>query len=348
MGAFAFFRGVFGARDSAALARAEVALPPEPAPNEVTAGDDVFLLSAHLIDVDGMPVADWAQVAHWAAAIGDADLRAQGIDAVRRGWLLHLRDRLGPAFGLHESPEALILSALPPAVAGATAKYVATARGRVQRVLNGLARFPAGERSLLIVFDDEADYYAYVAGYYPDGGEFAFSGGMFIDAGCPHFVTVRADLALVEPVIAHELTHAALAHLRLPLWLDEGLAVNTERRIANTLPPMHTPHEMHEKHLAFWGDEEIQQFWDGTSFQRTDDGNLLSYDLARILVEQLSRASWDDFERFTRHASRDDAGARAAREHLGLDLGTVSSALLGRPEATTWTPRLEIVASGPT
>ncbi len=33
--------------------------------------------------------------------------------------------------------------------------------------------------------DTDEDYYRYVSLYYPDG-EFATSGGMFIDAGCPH------------------------------------------------------------------------------------------------------------------------------------------------------------------
>ena len=30
----------------------------------------------------------------------------------------------------------------------------------------------------------------------------------------------------------HEMTHGSVAHLPLPLWLNEGLAVNTERRLA--------------------------------------------------------------------------------------------------------------------
>jgi len=318
---------------------ANAGVPQATAPDEVASGGAVFPLSAHLQAFNGVPMPDWSAVDAWAGAIGGPDHRAPAIDAVRRGWLLHLRDALGPHFWLQESPHALILSALEPAVADATARYVATARGRVQRVLGTLARYPEGERSVVIVFEDSADYYHYVSGYYPEDGEFAFSGGMFIDAGCPHFVTVRADLAQVEPVIAHELTHAALAHLRLPLWLDEGLAVNTERRVASVAPPMHTPREMHEKHQAFWGDEEIQQFWDGASFQRTDDGNLLSYDLARILVEQLSRASWDQFQQFAAHADRVDAGDGSAREHLGVDLGTVASALLDRPASTAWTPQ---------
>lgn len=306
------------------------------APADVEAGGSSFPLAAHLHDVGGLPMVDWAAVASWADA-GDAPVQAA--DAVRRAWLLHLRDALGDGHWVHESPQALILSPLGRGEAEATARYIATARQRVARVLGELARFPDGERSVVVVFDDEATYYHYVSAFQGEGGDFSFSGGMFIDAGCPHFVTVRADLSMLEPVIAHELTHAALAHLQLPLWLDEGLAVNTERRVATVPPPRHTPRELDAMHRCFWGDAEIQQFWTGASFQRPDDGNLLSYELARILVEQFSRDNWAPFARFVAEADRDDAGAAAARDHLGVDLGAAAAALLGRDTATAWSPR---------
>ena len=38
--------------------------------------------------------------------------------------------------------------------------------------------------------------------YYAEDGEFATSAGMHISAGCSHFVTRKADLSAIEPVIA--------------------------------------------------------------------------------------------------------------------------------------------------
>ena len=163
---------------------------------------------------------------------------------------------------------------------------------------------------------------------------------MFIDAGCPHFVVRRAELSAIEPVIAHELTHSALSHLRLPRWLDEGLAVNTEHRIAGAHRGLHTPRQLHAKHLQFWNDETIQQFWSGESFFRTDDGNMLSYDLARIMVAQMGRA-WPPFERFATDAARADAGASAAREHMELDLGAYVSLMFEREPSEAWRPAVE-------
>jgi hypothetical protein len=89
-------------------------------------------------------------------------------------------------------------------------------------------------------------------------------------------------------------------------------------------------------HRAFWGEAEVQEFWSGRSFLRPDDGNLLSYDLAQLLVEQFS-GDWDAFRAFVLAARLDDAGAAAATQHLGIDLGVALAAVLDRP----WTPAAE-------
>lgn len=70
---------------------------------------------------------------------------------------------------------------------------------------------PPWGKDILLVFDDEESYYRYVSYFYPESGEFAFSSGMFINAGCSHYVTMKGDLRLIEPIIAHEMTHAFLS-----------------------------------------------------------------------------------------------------------------------------------------
>ena len=315
-----------------------------PAPTREAASDEVqgigvaaFPVCAHLQVVDGFALMDWLATARWLGTIAEADARDLARVDLHRAWLEHLRDSLGDTFWLHESDDAMIVSSLEPAVAAAMSRYVATTRKRVAQTLGALARFPSGLKHVVLVMDDEEAYYAYISLYGSDDGEQAFSGGCFINAGCPHFVVRRADLSAVEPVIAHELTHNALAHLRLPLWVDEGLAVNTEHRIAGAHRGPHTPRELHAKHVAFWNDETIQQFWSGASFRRPDDGNLLSYDLARIMVAQMGRA-WPAFERFAQSAERDDAGAASARVHLELDLGAYVGLMCEREPSEAWQP----------
>jgi len=256
----------------------------------------------------------------------------------RRAWLLHVRDALGGGAHLTETAEAWVVSAYPDRTARAAAAYITATRQRIARLLEGLASFREHERSILIVFDNEEDYYQYVANYYRDDGEFAFSGGMFINAGCPHFVMVLADLSAIEPVIAHEMTHSALAHLGIPLWLDEGIAVNSEQQLAISYRSAQQTLELLEKHRVFWTADTIQEFWSGDSFHRTDDGNALSYDLARAMVALAGR-QWDAFRRFVNAAQRSDSGAAAAHQELGLELGALAASAIGLRPREDWTPR---------
>lgn len=310
----------------------------DPAPHELHAPGLVPVeLAAYIHSANGFPLIDWDGIGQWAsAAPNPADAMAAG-SLARRAWLLHMRDACGPSFRLYETDDAYILSPLENSTLSATAAYISTTRKRISAVLRGVASFAENEKSILLVLHDEDAYYDYVSAYYPDQGEFAFSSGMFIHAGCPHFVVTLADLAAIERVIAHEMTHSALSHLALPRWLDEGLAVNTEQRLTGVPALIYTPQELRNKHLQYWGTDEVQQFWSGESFFRTDDGNLLSYELARILVTHLS-GDWERFKNFVANAGRNDAGMSAARDHLAVDLGALVCALLEQPYAPEWEP----------
>jgi hypothetical protein len=317
----------------------------EPPPTALTSPQGgEFPLVEHLQQGNGLPILDWQALAAWAPAADDgadtaaAAVRADAIERGRHAWLLHLREQLGPQMGLLVTDEAFLLSSLDDKRARRTADYVSTARARIQRLLGQVAHFPGGHRSILLVLDDEDAYYRYVSIYHPDG-EFSTSSGMFIDAGCPHFVVVRGHLQQIEPIIAHEMTHAALAHLKLPRWLDEGVAVNTERRVAGPQGSLYTPHELHAMHLDHWNPDRIQAFWTGDSFLSTEENSaLLSYELARIIVEQMAR-DWDAFLAFLSAAGAlDDAGAEAARSVFGIGLGAYAAALVEAPSDVGWAP----------
>lgn len=315
-----------------------VEIPPPPPVAISAEGSDDFSVSENLFDANGLPVLNWGAAQQWVYGVPGEAAQARAWSACERVWLEHLRVALGPEYLLREQGTALLLSTLEKNVAEATLTFVNKTLQRVVRILDGVAHVPEWGHDILVVFDDDDAYYRYVAHYYPDAGEFAGSGGMYINAGCGHFVTVKADLRAIEPVIAHELTHACLSHLPIPAWLNEGIAVNTERRLCP--PPSSagtTPQQMHASHQKFWGPGEIQQFWSGKSFLRSDEGNELSYDLARIIVSQFG-AAWDRFRPFVLSANAEDGGASAAAEHLGVHLGDVVSALLEREPSAQWAP----------
>ena len=330
-------RSLFNGSSKARTASPASSASGEPAPSKVVVdGAPAFDLADHLTFHEGYPFVDWEAVQGWVGGLDSTDLQGRAWTAVEHAWLLHMRVALGTHFHLSQSSEVCLLSSLEANVARATVDFMERTLGRVVRLLDGIAEIPPMGKDLLLVFDDDESYYRYVSYYYPDAGEFAFSGGMHIDAGCSHYVTVKGDLRTIEPVIAHELTHGCVGHLPLPMWLNEGLAVSVEQRLTG-VRSTHTPQQLRSKHLAFWGVEEIQQFWSGSSFQRTDDGNLLSYDLARLLVEHLGK-DWQAFKSFALAANANDAGASAAQEYLGVQLGELVCALLQQEASASWEP----------
>lgn len=303
------------------------------------AGLAAFDLKAHLTMTEGLPALDWDAVYSWLDTTDDEALKAEAWGKVELAWLTHMREALGGDYRLTQSDQSVVLSSLTPSTAKAMLAFMERTHQRILQILDGVAELPTWGKDILIVFDDDDTYYRYASRYYPDAGEFAFSSGMHINSGCGHYITMKADLSSIEPVIAHEATHGCLSHLPLPLWLNEGLAVNMEARLTGRRPGEWTPEQMHHKHLNFWGTQEVQQFWSGESFQRADDGNRLSYDLARILVEQFS-TDWNSFKSFVLAAHARDAGAEAARVHLGTDLGTAVCSLMDEPSLPGWAPKL--------
>jgi hypothetical protein len=309
----------------------------EPAPERVALeGGFEFPLRESIATFNGYPILEWPKVWAWLDTLEPEARRVEAWAACAHAWLLHFRDALGKGFRLDEAEGAVLVSSLAPNLAQAALEFMARTRRRIGAVLEGVVPPPGWD--ILVVFDDEESYYRYVSHYYPDSGEFAFSGGMHIGAGCSHFVTVKNDLRHLEATIVHEMTHASLDHLPLPLWLNEGLAVNTERRLAGAArETLGAPERLHERLRRFWSVVSIQDFWSGASFHHPGDANELSYALARILVEQLAK-DWPPFAQFVLRAQRADAGAAAARECLGLELGELVTTLLERDTPRSWAP----------
>ncbi|HYD63616.1 MAG TPA: hypothetical protein VEC35_24895 [Noviherbaspirillum sp.] len=296
-----------------------------------------FIVAEHMKYQEGFPLMNWSDVTSWVEGIENPEIQAQVWGEIERAWLSHLRGVLGPEFRLRECDNAILLSSLEDNIALATINYMERTFKRVVKALDGIADVPLWGKDILIVFDDADAYYRYVSCFYPHAGEFAFSSGMHIDVGCSHYVTIKADLHLVEPVIAHEMTHGCLAHLSLPAWLNEGLAVNIERQLTGDRGLGYSPQQLRQMHLKFWKENEVQEFWSGKAFLRTDEGSLLSYDLARVLVEHLAKR-WEVFKEFVLAADVGDAGASAADEYLGVDLGELVCTLLEAEPSAKWAP----------
>lgn len=284
-----------------------------------------------------LPLPDWDRLAlQEPVGLNDA-ARHDWWTAAAAHWLLAVGRELPGDYRLRSSPDFLLLSNLADRPAQVFLEFCQDVHRWIRRNLGDIASDAGHGKHAVMVFGSEDDYYRYISHYYPEEGEFALSSGMFVNAGYGHFAMFEGGMAQMQPTVAHELTHCLVSHLPIPAWLNEGLATNTEAALFPHLfapsAQLYHPNEMVRKHADFWNADTIQEFWSGKSFLRTDDGNLLSYDLARHLIGRAARAE-ERFRAFVRHAHQRDAGV-GAEPHLGFRIADLATAMLGEGE---WTP----------
>lgn len=291
------------------------------------------------------PIVDWDAMDSHAPRTKDPVLLDKFWSVTARAWLEALRAQLSDHFAILDSERFQLLSPLDKRAARAVLGYLEKTRKRVRRVLDGIAMDSEVGKICVLIFENQDQYYQYVSNYHPEEGEFSLSAGMFLQHGYGHFVFVQDNMSVIEPTIAHELTHCLLQHLPIPAWLNEGIAVNTEYRLSPPPGrPLYTPDEMHEKHLAFWNEMTIQEFWSGKSWRRPDEGNSLSYDLAVHFVTMCS-PDFAAFREFVNAADMADSGDAAAQAHLGYPVAHLAEAVLGEglwaPDPEKWKQGLE-------
>lgn len=314
----------------------EAELPAPPTELSV-AGAPPFAYRQHLAIRDQVAMLDWPAAAAWTAGFDDAAHRAQAVVACQQAWLQQFALALGQPYHVLHQDRAWVLSTLEPKLAKTAADYINRCRQRILRLLPGAADPNADRHYLLVVLDDESTYYRYLELCSGAQAQVASSGVYFPTPLGGYFMTLKDDLLRTEPIIAHEMTHAAVSHLHLPLWLDEGLAVNTEYRLLNV--EVRRDKTQHHGRKQTWDAHTIQWFWFGEAFHHPD---LVSqaYELAQVLVELLAK-DWPRFAAFLQQADRDDGGAAAAAAVLGVDLPRFVSDLLEAPYTSAWQPHRE-------
>ena len=326
------------------------ALPDVPAPKLIVPAE----LAAAFSFQESFHRVDWDLVRQWIDShLSPAD-REEAWNEAALLWISKLGEDLGGDYIILQSPQTVLLCDRPLETARWLLDYAGRAAVTIKEHLGDTAWQGAFAKAVVLVFSDDDDYYQYLAHHTPDG-EQAASGGVCIHSGYTHIAVLWRDELEAANVIIHELTHDCLAHLPLPLWLNEGVAVTLQRAIAPTprglgqseqdalyaasidwrAPIMWD--ELAERHFAFWTEKPIQAFWAGTSFYQPGEGNELSYSLAevflRLLIERTDRNS---FRAFLESAQQDDAGQTAAMDILAIDLGEIARTFLGEGD---WRPQ---------
>ncbi|WP_144391773.1 hypothetical protein [Pleionea sediminis] len=236
---------------------------------------------------------------------------------IRRIWLQSVTQWLGKTWNLYEDDYSVILSAHNSEEVVPISKSVRFYQSIIKKTLLNLAEFCPIDKSVIFIFDNEDIYYSYVAQFYKEDGEYAPSGGVFINIPFPHLIVKSPSLMDSEPTLIHEMTHSSLHKYHLPVWIDEGLAQNME--IQCGFQNAVRENNLAQKHLGYWSKEKGKRFWSGESFSTSGTESELAYDLARILV-QLIVKDWDNFVDFVHNLSYEDSGLTAAKNYLNIDL----------------------------
>ena len=272
------------------------------------------------------------------AWIGDED-QADPWQQVTRHWLARMRASLGGAYTVAESAQFLLVSALDEKAREQMLGFLEKGRARLLHTLGDVGWTSTTGKHVVLRFTETDDYFTYISHFYPDG-EHAASGGVFLRDGYAHIAYPETYTMDAErQTLAHELAHNLLAHLPLPLWLNEALAEAFKADLAGG-PFASVDEDLLAEHRSYWNAQTIQDFWMGKSFQ-TVEGQRVSYSLAQVLLDVINRElkpSPEVFRRFVKQSDWIDAGEAAVREQLEVSLGEIVEVFLGPGD---WTPNPE-------
>ena len=298
----------------------------------------------HFDFVEGFSRPDWKSFRLWVAQVSKEENSTAWNVAVLK-WLKQLASDLGGDSQIYRSEHFFSMSDIGAESASTLLVYAESARSAIVNALKAAAWTGYSGKHVLLIFSDIDDYFGYIAYYYPEGTH-ALSSGVCIRRDYVHVALPFVNSWSAEHTIAHELTHNLLAHLQIPTWLNEGLAVTAERLMSRqSLSPasrqsFYVDQELANQHRAFWNEDSIQSFWAGRSVHIPGESNELSYSLAEIFVRLISE-SGNGFVDFIQAADYRDAGQDAAIRILNCDLGEMAARFLGPGD---WRPKRKAIA----
>ncbi len=286
----------------------------------------------HLITHQGLKHPQWEKVYARSEQLPKSDQSVFWCE-IARNWMHHLVASLKEDYKRIETDNFILVSTRHSSFNRGLLIFLERCRKRLLANAKGITQDEGYGKWVVIAFHSIDAYYDYTSHFGSSEGVFGQSSGMFIDHGYGHFVFFDSEIANVEAIAAHEMTHALMRHLDLPTWLDEGMAVNMESLITG-YPVDKLSASIAQHQAQYWGPPEIQEFWRGSSFSRPDEGQRWSYQLAQLLVDNLS-TDYPRFVDFINQASWQDAGEQACQQIYGFSLSDMVEEFLGEGD---WTP----------
>lgn len=292
-------------------------------------------ISRTLIWIDQLPCPNWDLVERWIEKQPSA-ARVELWNDVARQWFEHLGKAAGPEYAWCEGKQTLVFGPRDDRLYRALIACGDASQHTLTSILPGIAEFRTPGKLLVLAWNGRDDYYRYIGRFHGEG-TYGATAGMHIRDDHAHIALLHVAGSQIAATLAHETTHASLAHLDLPQWLEEGLAQMFESDIAGRAPLLLDPKQA-EKHRKHWRRRGLDAFWSGEGFHRAGDVQEVSYQLAEVLVRLLfsdhrpgwfSRAKQKQLLAFLANAKRDDAGRDAALAHLDYGIDELAAKFLG-------------------
>jgi hypothetical protein len=286
---------------------------------------------------EGFSRPDWEVIQKAIDAVQNEESRHRAWDDVILQWAKKLASELGGNYQVTTSERCVFVSDLELAARNRLRNFTTTDIDKIRETLPGLAWKNFDCLHLILLFEEEDDYYQYLSDFYPDG-EHPITAGIQIHSGYPHIACLYHKETSTAQIISHELVHHSIDHLSVPRWLHEGLAITIERMMHSQRGQMLSD-DLPERHHRFWNEKTIQGFWAGTSFGEPGEPVELSYSLAEILLHLLAK-NRQDFLAFIEAVDYDDAGQTAALDCLGTCIGEAVGTFLG---PGNWRPQRKAI-----
>ena len=296
----------------------------------------------HLTTREGFCHPNWQAIsAYIENKVPESEQKAAREWATRQ-WLDRLRREFGGNYVIGETHNFLILAETVNQISSESCKFYETALKQILATLKGAASNQSSGRHAVIIFSSLDAYYGYITYFYPEGN-YPMTGGIcFRDNSSIHFAFPTTNHFAERKTFVHELTHGCLAHLNLPTWLDEALAMRMEEVVCGSRMFVFDDN-MLERHVAHWNHDSIQGFWMGASWNMPGDDFELSYDLAQLLWREIEvgfGASIKVLIAFIVTADAGDGGEAACRRLFGASLDDVIAGILGpgdwKPDPKKW------------
>jgi len=308
-------------------------------------------LLAHFIDRDDFCHPEWKLIGAMIEANRSDEQKLELWRESTLTWLDRIQKKLGPKYVIYETRHFFLVANPVDKPMRDYFSFVERMRQSLHQTLQDVVWKGGHGKHVILMFDEQEDYFRYIAPYYSDG-EHPASGGVFLGGFGYRHIAIPYDKRSILETLAHEFTHNCVCHLPLPKWLNESLAMRFEVMLVNQRRFI-LDHEVCEKHEDYWNESTIQEFWRGESWAMAGSSFKLSYELARILLKKIEediRPSRASLLSFIGHAHRSDAGEEAAQKYLKVGLGDLMADFLGagdwRPQPARWKKLEEAAKAG--